>query len=191
MRVNFFVIMPAAQLNSLPQSWITSYFQPPKKDILDFQLSQTYPNITIVDVSASLQQIQGILNKLSSALGLLLMFTITAAILVLMSALAATQEERSRNTALLKALGASRHTLGNIANLELLMIGVITGMLSGLAAGFAAWALGRYVMEIQFNAFGEAVLMGISFGVIACFASGYRFQKRIQKATAIECLREA
>jgi len=191
MRVNFFVIMPAAQLNSLPQSWITSYFQPPKKDILDFQLSQTYPNITIVDVSASLQQIQGVLNKLSSALGLLLMFTIAAAILVLMSALAATQEERSRNAALLKALGASRQTLGNIANLELLMIGVITGMLSGLAAGFAAWALGRYVMEIQFSAFGEAVLMGISFGVIACLASGYRFQKRIQKATAIECLREA
>lgn len=191
MRVNFFVIMPPAQLNSLPQSWITSYFQDPKQEILDFQLSQTYPNITIVDVSASLRQIQGVLNKLSSALGLLLAFTIAAAIMVLMSALAATQEERSRNAALLKALGASRQTLANIANLELLMIGSMTGLLAGLAAGLAAWALGRYVMEIQFNAFGEAVLMGISFGVVACLASGYRFQRRIQKATAIECLREA
>jgi len=33
--------------------------------------------------------------------------------------------------------------------------------------------------------------MGIAFGVFACLASGYRFQKKIQKATAIECLREA
>ena len=191
MRVNFFVIMPPAQLSSMPQSWITSYFQPPTKDALDFQINQIFPNITIVDVSASLQQVQGVLNKLSSALGLLLAFTIAAAILVLMSALAATQEERNRNAALLKALGASQQTLANIANLELFMIGAITGLLAGLASGLAAWALGRYVMEIQFNAFSEAVMMGISFGVIACLASGYRFQRRIQNATAIECLRDA
>ena len=191
MRVNFFVIMPAAQLQSLPQSWITSYYQSPQQDSLDFQLSQTYPNLTIVDVSASLQQIQEVLNKLSSVLGLLLAFTVIAAILVLMSAIAATQDERFKNAALLKALGAPRNTLANIANIELLMIGLVSGVLAGLASGLAAWALGRYVMEIQFNAFGEALLMGISFGVVACLASGYRFQRRIQNATAIECLREA
>lgn len=190
MRVNFFVIMPAAQLQALPQSWITSYYQAPKQESLDFRLSQAYPNLTIVDVSASLQQIQEVLNKLSSVLGLLLAFTIIAAILVLMSAIAATQDERYKNAALLKALGASRKTLSNIANIELLMIGLLSGVLAGLAAGMAAWALGRYVMEIQFNVFGEALLMGISFGIIACLASGYRFQKRIQKTTAIECLRE-
>ena len=191
MRVNFFVIMPAAQLQSLPQSWITSYYQSPKQDSLDFQLSQNYPNLTIVDVSASLQQIQEVLNKLSSVLGLLLAFTIAATVLVLMTAIAATQDERYKNAALLKALGASRATLAKIANIELVMIGLLAGSLAGLASGVAAWALGRYVMEIQFNAFGEALLMGITFGVIACLASGYRFQKKIQKATAIECLREA
>jgi len=191
MRVNFFVIMSPAQLQALPQSWITSYYQPPKQESLDFQLSQAYPNLTIVDVSASLQQIQEVLNKLSSVLGLLLSFTITAAILVLMSAIAATQDERYKNAALLKALGASRNTLSNIANIELAMIGLFAGLLAGLASGIAAWALGRYVMDIQFNAFAEALFMGIVFGVAACLISGYRFQKRIQKATAIECLREA
>jgi len=191
MRVNFFVIMPPAQLQSLPQSWITSYYQPPKQEALDFQISQAYPNLTIVDVSASLQQIQEVLNKLSSVLGLLLAFTITAAILVLMSAIAATQDERYKNVALLKALGASRNTLSNIANIELAMIGLLAGLLAGLASGMAAWALGRYVMEIPFNSFAEAIFMGIAFGVVACLISGYRFQKRIQNATAVECLREA
>lgn len=191
MRVNFFVIMPPAQLQSLPQSWITSYYQPPQSESLDFQLSQAYPNLTIVDVSASLQQIQEVLNKLSSVLGLLLAFTIAAAILVLMAAIAATQDERYKNAALLKALGASRSTLASIANIELAMVGLMAGLLAGLASGVAAWTLGRFVMEIEFNAFGQALLMGIAFGVIACLASGYRFQKRIQKATAVECLREA
>ena len=191
MRVNFFVIMPPSQLQSMPQSWITSYYQSPKQESLDFQLSQTYPNLTIVDVSASLQQIQEVLNKLSSVLGLLLAFTIAAAVLVLMSAIAATQDERYKNAALLKALGASRSTLASIANIELALIGLLAGLFAGLASGIAAWALGRYVMEISFNAFAEALLMGITFGVLACLVSGYRFQKRIQKATAVECLREA
>ncbi len=191
MRVNFFVIMPPAQLSSLPQSWITSYYQSPNKADLDFDLSQAYPNLTLVDVSASLRQIQDVLNKLSAALGLLFAFTIIAAILVLIAAIAATQDERFRNAALLKAMGASRAMLSQIARMELLMIGLAAGLLAGITAGIAAWALGRYVMEIEFNAFAQSILMGMIFGVVASLAAGYRFQNRIQGATAIECLREA
>ena len=191
MRVNFFVIMPPAQLSSLPQSWITSYYQSPNKADLDFDLSQAYPNLTLVDVSASLRQIQDVLNKLSAALGLLFAFTIIAAILVLIAAIAATQDERFRNAALLKAMGASRAMLSQIARMELLMIGLAAGLLAGITAGIAAWALGRYVMEIEFNAFAQSILMGMIFGVAASLAAGYRFQNRIQGATAIECLREA
>jgi len=191
MRVNFFVIMPPAQLSGMPASWITSYYQNPNKDILDFELSQAYPNLTLVDVSASLQQIQEVLNKLSAALGLLFAFTIIAAILVLIAAIAATQDERFRNAALLKAMGASRSVLSQIARMELLLIGLAAGLLAGIAAGAAAWVLGRYVMEIEFNAFAQSILMGVTFGVVASLAAGYRFQNRIQAATAVECLREA
>ena len=191
MRVNFFVIMPPAQLSGMPASWITSYYQNPNKDILDFELSQAYPNLTLVDVSASLQQIQEVLNQLSAALGLLFAFTIIAAILVLIAAIAATQDERFRNAALLKAMGASRSVLSQIARMELLLIGLAAGLLAGIAAGAAAWVLGRYVMEIEFNAFAQSILMGITFGVVASLAAGYRFQNRIQATTAVECLREA
>jgi putative ABC transport system permease protein len=138
-----------------------------------------------------MRQIQDVLNKLSAALGLLFAFTIIAAILVLIAAIAATQDERFRNAALLKAMGASRAVLSQIARMELLLIGLTAGLLAGITAGIAAWALGRYVMEIEFNAFAQSILMGIVFGVVASLTAGYRFQKRIQGATAIECLREA
>ena len=191
MRVNFFVIMPASLLSQLPQSWITSYYQGPNKEGLDFRLTQTYPNLTVVDVATSLQQIQEVINKLTAALGLLFVFTIIAAILVLIAAISATQDERFRNAALLKALGASRKVLARIATLELLMIGSISGALAGIAAGIAAWALGRFVLEIEFQAFAQSILMGLVFGITACLMAGYRFQKKIQNATAIECLRTA
>jgi putative ABC transport system permease protein len=143
----------------------------------------------VVDVATSLQQIQEVINKLTAALGLLFVFTIIAAILVLIAAISATQDERFRNAALLKALGASRKVLARIATLELLMIGAISGALAGIAAGIAAWALGRFVLEIEFQAFAQSIWMGLVFGVTACLIAGFRFQKKIQNATSIECLR--
>ena len=191
MRVNFFVIMPPDLLKGLPQSWITSYYQPPDIQNLDFELTQAYPNLTVVDVAVSLAQIQEVLDRLSMALGVLFAFTIAAAILVLMAAIAATQDERFRSAALLKAVGASQAVLGSIAAAELSIIGLVAGSLAGLAAGIAAWALGRFVLEIEFNAFAQALGMGIAFGVLACGLAGFRFCRKIQRASAIECLRES
>ena len=190
MKVNFFVIMPPNMLADMPQSWITSYYQSPGIEGLDYQLAQSYPNLTIVDVANSLQQIQDVLDRLSSVLGLLFAFTIAAAILVLVAAIAATQDERFRSAALLKAVGASRALLRKVALAELLIIGVLSGLLAGLAAGVAAWALGRFVLEIEFHAFAQSLAMGIIFGVAACLLAGYRFQRKIQTTTAMECLRE-
>ena len=191
MRVNFFVIMPPALLKDLPQSWITSYYQPETFQELDFQLTQTYPNLTVVDVATSLAQIQEVLDRLSMALGVLFIFTIAAAILVLLAAIAATQDERFRNAALLKAVGASRQVLGQIAATELLTIGLLAGTLAGLAAGAAAWGLGRFVLEIEFQAFAQALVMGIAVGVTACALAGFRFARRVQSTSAIDCLRES
>jgi putative ABC transport system permease protein len=190
MKVNFFVIMSPGMLAEMPQSWITSYYQSAALEGLDYRLSQSYPNLTIVDVATSLRQIQDVLDRLSSVLGLLFAFTIAAAILVLLAAIAATQDERFRSAALLKAVGASRHLLGRIALAELLVIGVLAGTLAGLAAGISAWALGRFVLEIEFNAFARSLVTGITFGVVACLVAGYRFQRKVQTATAMECLRE-
>jgi putative ABC transport system permease protein len=191
MRVNFFVIMPPVLLQDLPQSWITAYYQPPSIEVQDFRLTQRYPNITVVDVANSLQQIQDVLNRLGAALGLLFTFTIAAAILVLFAAISATQDERFRDAALLKAVGASSPVLAAIASIELAIVGGLAGLLGGFAAAMAAWALGHFVLEIEFNSFASSIAMGVAFGLIACAIAGYQFQRKIQRATAMDCLREA
>ncbi len=191
MRVNFFVIMPPVLLQDLPQSWITAYYQPPNIEVLDFRLTQRYPNITVVDVANSLQQIQDVLNRLGAALGLLFTFTIAAAILVLFAAISATQDERFRDAALLKAVGASSPVLAAIASIELAIVGGLAGLLGGFAAALAAWALGHFVLEIEFNSFASSIAMGVAFGLVACAIAGYQFQRKIQRATAMDCLREA
>ena len=108
-----------------------------------------------------------------------------------MAAIAATQDERFRSAALLKAVGVTQKVLGSIAAVELMIIGLLAGILGGLAAGIATWALGHFVLEIEFNAFTQALGMGIGFGVLTCGLAGFRFCQKIQKASAIECLRES
>jgi putative ABC transport system permease protein len=63
--------------------------------------------------------------------------------------------------------------------------------LGGLAASAAAWALGRYVMEVEFYAFFQPIALGVLMGLGACALAGYRFYRKIQATTAVNCLREA
>ncbi|MFM9154910.1 MAG: ABC transporter permease, partial [Polynucleobacter victoriensis] len=111
MRVNFFAILPPNLMSEMPQTWITAYRQvPPQNNQLpiDIALVAKYPNITVVDVESALNQVQDVLDRLSAAIELLFVFTIAAGVLVLIAALGATQDERLKDAALLKTLGAGR-----------------------------------------------------------------------------------
>lgn len=191
MQVNFFVIFPPAALNDFPQSWITSYYQAKNLESLDMAMAQRYPNLTIVDIDNSLRQIQEVLNRLASALGLLLAFTLCAAILVLFTVLGSTQDERFLDAALLKAMGASKQTLRRLVLLELAAIGLLSGLLGGIAASASTWALGRYLLEIEFYSFGTAIGLGILIGLVVSLLAGMQLQRKIQNASTMDCLRAA
>jgi putative ABC transport system permease protein len=45
-------------------------------------------------------------------------------------------------------------------------------------------------MDIEFNAFAQSIALGLALGVGATMLAGFRFQQRIQGATAVQCLRE-
>jgi putative ABC transport system permease protein len=191
MQVNFFVIFPPEALKSFPQSWITSYHQAKNLDSLDIQLAQRYPNLTIVDIDNSLRQIQEVLNRLANALGLLLAFTLCAAVLVLFAVLGSTQDDRFRDAALLKAMGTSKKTLRQLVFMELATIGLLSGLLGGLAASVSTWALGRYLLEIEFYSFASAIALGMLIGLLVSLIAGAQLHRKIQSASTMDCLRAA
>jgi len=158
---------------------------------LDIQLAQRYPNLTIVDIDNSLRQIQEVLNRLASALGLLLAFTLCAAILVLFAVLGSTQDDRFRDAALLKAMGTSKQTLSQLVFMELAAIGLLSGLLGGLAASASTWALGRYLLEIEFYSFASAIALGMVIGLLVSLIAGAQLQRKIQSASTMDCLRAA
>ena len=62
MRVNFFVLTPPAVLKPYPASWITSFYLAPEKADFVNRLIAEFPNLTVVDVAAILQQLQSVMN---------------------------------------------------------------------------------------------------------------------------------
>ncbi len=193
MRVNFFAILPPTLMSDMPQTWITAYRQTPSKDKqlpIDIALVAKFPNITVVDVESALNQVQDVLDRLSAAIELLFLFTIAAGVLVLGAALGATQDERLKDAALLKTLGASRAQIQKSFFTELLVIGFISGSLAGGGAIAVGWSLAHFVFEMSFPIPWIVFLYGTIFGMMICLMGGLWLQRKISNTSSMEVLRQ-
>ena len=77
MRVNFFVMFPVSAMPELPATSISA-FRAPAQPGFDNALSRRFPNITNVDVSASVAQVQRVLDQVIRAVEFLFGFTLVA-----------------------------------------------------------------------------------------------------------------
>ncbi len=190
MRVNFFVILPRAKLPELPATYIAA-FRAPAAPGFDNALSRNFPNITNVDVSASIAQVQRVLDQVVRAVEFLFGFTLAAGLVVLFAAVSATREARAREFAVMRALGASGKLLAQVQRAELLGVGALAGVLASLAAIAVGWALARYVFEFSWNASAWVPLAGGVTGALLALAAGWWGLREVLRRPVIETLRRA
>ena len=172
MRVNFFVLFPTATMVDAPVSYIAAYRAP---DVAGFDnaISRDFPNITSIDVSASIAQVQRVLDQVVRAVEFLFGFTLAAGLVVLFAAVSATRESRAREFAVMRALGASGKLLAQVQRAELLGVGALAGLLASIAAIAVSWALARYVFEFSWNPSPLVPLLGASAGAVLALAAGW------------------
>ena len=189
MRVNFFAIMPQALLQDAPQSWISAYRQLPDVNE-DMKLVAQYPNLTVVDIDATLVQIQEVLSKLSMAIQLLFGFALVAGILVLAAALASSQERRMKEAAILKTMGAGKSYLLTAWRTELLFIGAIAGFLGGTFASITTYSLARFALDMEMSPPLFIILVGVIVGSIASLLAGYWIRSKVLNTSPVLILQE-
>ncbi|MDB5875418.1 MAG: putative type transport system involved in lysophospholipase biosynthesis, partial [Ramlibacter sp.] len=119
MRANFFVIYPVDRLQDVPITYMTAFRAPERKGF-DNQLVRAFPNITDVDMTSTITQVQGVLDKVIRAVEFLFGFTLAAGVVVLFAAVTATREERAREFAIMRAVGASSALLRQVQRAELI-----------------------------------------------------------------------
>jgi len=191
MAVNFFVVMSPAALADAPVTWLSSFHVPASDADPLAALVARFPNLSLFDISAILDQVQRMLGQVIVAVQGLFVFTLAAGVLVLYAALATTRDERVREAALLRALGATRRQLARTQWLELSLLGALAGLLASVAAAALAWGLAEYVFEFPFRPGVWVFLAGIAGGVAAALLGGQAGLRGVLRSPPMQTLRQA
>ena len=190
MRANFYVIYPVKTLADVPTTYMTAFKAPTTKGF-DNALVRSFPNITSVDLSLTLGQIQRVLDQVIGAVEFLFGFTLAAGLVVLFAAVTATREERAREFAIMRAVGAKASLLRQVQRAELAGVGLLAGFLASIVAAVVGWALAKYVFEFEWTVSPWVPLLGALAGALLALAAGWWGLREVLRRPVVETLRRA
>ncbi|MDT7836599.1 ABC transporter permease [Aquabacterium sp. OR-4] len=193
MRVNFFVMFPQARLDGVPATYISAYRAPDASKVPGFDraLVRQFPNLTNVDLSASIAQVQQVLDQVIRAVEVLFGFTLAAGVVVLFAAVTATRENRAREYAVMRAVGAGSLLLRRVQRAELLGVGALAGLLASVAAVVLGGLLAQRVFEFSWAPAPWVPLAGLVAGALLAWAAGWWGLREVLRRPVMETLRQA
>lgn len=186
---NFFMIFQPGTLQDLPTTYLTSFYLAPGNDQQIVELSRAFPAVTILQVEALLEQLRSILAQVTIAVEYVLLFVLAAGLAVLFSGLQATLDERIRQGALLRALGAERALLIKARRIEFGLLGAASGVLAALGCELVSFALYRYAFSLQWHPHAWLLLLPV-IGAALVGGAGVFGTRRALNVSPLTVLRE-
>ena len=190
MRANFFAMYPVSQMDQVPATYMGA-FKAPVTAGFDNALVRAFPNVTNIDMSATISQVQRVLDQVIRAVEFLFGFTLAAGLVVLFAAVSATREERARDFAIMRAIGAQNSLLRQVQRIELAGVGLLAGFLASCVASVVGWALARYVFEFSWTVSLWVPLAGALVGAVLALAAGWWGLREVLSRPVVETLRKA
>jgi len=190
MRANFFVMFPVSVLPDVPSTFMSAFKAPPARGF-DNALVRQFPNVTAVDMTSTLNQVQRVMDQVIRAVEFLFGFTLAAGLVVLFAAVSATREERAQEFAVMRAVGAQASLLRQVQCAELAGVGVLAGFLASLVANAVGWALAHYVFEFEWTVSLWLPVWGSLCGAVLALAAGWWGLRDVLRRPVVETLRRA
>jgi putative ABC transport system permease protein len=191
MHANFFVMYTVSSLGGDVPVTYMSAFRAPDRPGFDNALVRTFPNVTNVDMSATIGQVQRVLDQVIRAVEFLFGFTLAAGLVVLFAAITATREERAREFAVMRAVGARGSLLRQVQRAELVGVGLLAGFLASIVASLIGWGLARYVFDFTWTASPLVPIAGSLAGAVLALAAGWWGLREVLRRPVVETLRRA
>jgi len=191
MRVNFFVIGPPGLLRDFPATYVSAFRADGAQTATLDELAARYPNLAVVDIGAVVRQVQGVIDQLIGAVRFLFVFTLGAGLLVLYSALVATEDERRREAAVMRVYGASRSQVSGTQRAEFVAMGVLAGMLATLGAAIIGEVIAQRVFELDLPPSLGLWLAGPLAGIALLSLNAWLSARKVLRASPAITLRDS
>jgi putative ABC transport system permease protein len=156
----------------------------------DNELTRDFPNLTIVDIGLLVQQIRDVIDQVVAAVEFLFLFTLASGVLVLYAALASSQDQRTREAGLLRALGATRRQLSRAQWIEFALLGGLAGLLAAAGATAVGWSLAHFVFDFEWQFSPLVWVAGIVAGALCVFIGGWASLRNVLTQPPLQTLRE-
>lgn len=185
---NFYVIFRDAALTPYPTTWLGSFhISADQRSVLP-ELIRVFPSASLIDVDKIVGHFRMIIQEVTLAFEVLWSLAMVAAALTLILTIAASMEERLREYAIQRILGATSFWIRSTQALEFMILGLLASGGSIILSEIALNGLSYFVLEttphVHFKtAWALTLLGGLVMTTIALIISPLleRQQRRMER----------
>ena len=176
-QLNFIMVFNQSVLDKFPTTSISAWSISEQDRDMVYRFMADFPTITLMDFAAIMAQLNNIIEQVSVAIQLILILVVLAGSLVLIAQVQASMEERERELAILRTLGASGKLLRNSVLYEFVALGAIAGLMASVGMEIAVYILQSQVFNMPGSFHFQYWLVGIgagaffvgSIGMLSCW----------------------
>lgn len=177
--VNFFVVGSPALIRDLPVAYLSSLYLDRDSEDLTLELARAFPSVSVLDVRPILGQVRAIMERGALAVEMVFLFTLVAAALVTFAAAQVSRDERAREVAVMRTLGASRRRLLGAVLIEFGALGLIGGLLAALLASISGYLVAVELFDLPGRVSGAIWWFGIGGGTLVVALVGWLATRRL------------
>ena len=145
--------------------------------------------MTVIEVDAIIEQIQLIISQVTLAIELVLVLIMLAGGMVLLASIQASMDERFKQHAILRTLGASQRLVMGSLVIEFCMLGLFAGLLATVGAEVTVYVLETQGFELTYQLNPLLRLLGPGVGVLLIGTIGTLETRKVVKTSPTIVLR--
>jgi putative ABC transport system permease protein len=150
----FYFVFPETALKNAPQTIFTAVRVPPQQTTaIQSKIVANFPNVSAIDVTATLSTFAGVMKKLSIIVHFFAIFSMAAGILIILSSILATRFARIQEAVYYKILGAKSGYVIKVFILENLFLGLMSALLALALSQTGSWLICTRAFKIAYVAF--------------------------------------
>ena len=138
---------------------------------LQGQLVREFPAVTTIDGTAIAEQVQELVVQMSRLVYVFTLLALLTGIMVLISSLLSTSQDRMKDSASFRLLGMQKRDLYMLNTLELSILGISAALFAVIIANIGAWAAITQWFNLRFSVpwtslgMGGVALIGLLFAI--------------------------